>query len=388
MSQWQAKREMRLADEALQRELSATREANDLVATLDVDGFLLSLNLAGYRLLGLPLDAALPGFRIHQFYDDDSRSAFTRSDLPAALRDRVCQSERNLLTCSGLRIPCRQTLVMHHDEDGAPAWFSLIAHDISSLRAAEAERQALREELFQARKLELLGSLAGGIAHDFNNFLTVIMGHAELGLMNPSADAGLRKDLQLILDTSQRAARLTAQLRDYSSRRLIEPELLDLNTILDDSRPVLTSMLGASISLQYEQEPDLWPIRFDRTQLEQILFNLALNARDAMDGRGTLSMRTSNVPGASGTDRDTGKHVQLSVCDSGCGMTPEVMARIFDPFYTTKQRGKGSGLGLAAVFGAVKQNGSDIHVSSTPGAGSCFDVLIPVHEALPDDLPQ
>jgi signal transduction histidine kinase len=382
MQQWLPQREVRLADESLQRELSATRDTEDLVATFDADGFLLSLNPAGFRLLELPPDTQLAQCRLHRFYDDASRAAFIAEDLPAALRQRVSQSERTLLSCNGNPVPCTQTLVAHSNDAGSLAWFSLIAHDIRSLRAAEAERQALREQLFQARKLELLGKMAGSVAHDFNNFLSVIMGHAELGLMNPSADEDLRHDLQLILDTTLKAARLTAQLRDYGSRKKIEPELLDLNQLLEEARPLLVSMLGNGINLQLQLEEGLWLVHFDRTQLEQVLFNLALNARDAMAGNGTLLISTNRVSGQDKTDGSSGTQapaelVRLCVSDTGCGMTPEIQAHIFDPFFTTKPRGKGTGLGLAVVHSAVTRNGSEIRVCSTPGQGSCFEVLIP-----------
>ncbi len=378
MKQWLPDREVRLADESLQRELSITREARDLVATLDCDGFLLSLNAAGHALLGLPADTDLAQLRLHHFYDEASSTAFTTTDLPQAMRERVWHSERIMLDSSGRAIPCAQTLVAHGDGVSSVAWFSLIAHDLGSIRAAEAERRALREELLQARKLETMGKLAGGIAHDFNNFLTVIMGHAELGLLNAAADDSLRRDLRLILDTSHKAARLTAQLLDYSSRRMIEPEVLDLNQVLAEAEQLLASMLGATLVLQLQPDPLLWPIRFDRSQLEQVLFNLAVNARDAMDGSGTLTITTRNLPGSSAAQHD---QVQLLVRDTGCGMSPRVLEQIFEPFFTTKERGKGTGLGLSAVYGAVKQNHSEIRVTSAPGEGACFEVLIPAYRS-------
>lgn len=387
MKQWLPDREARIANEELQRELSTTRAARDLVATLDSDGFLLSLNAAGHDLLALPPHAELTRYRMHQFYDEASAAGFVDADMPGAIRTRIWHAERTLLALDGGIIPCSQTLVAHSDGNAGVAYFSLIAHDISSIRAAEAERRALREELFHARKMETMGKLAGGIAHDFNNFLTVIMGHAELGLLNHSADASLQRDLRLILDTTQKAARLTAQLLDYSSRKMIEPEVLDLNQVLAEAQQVLASMLGATITLQLQLEPLLWPIRFDRSQLEQILFNLAINARDAMAGAGTLTISTGNTAAATGLE--AGPHLVLpadQVClvvrDTGCGMTTRVMEQIFDPFFTTKERGKGTGLGLSAVYGAVKQNHSDIRVSSTPGAGTRFEVLIPAYRSV------
>ena len=383
MKQWLPHREARLADEALLRELSATRETRDLVATFDADGFLLSLNPAGYELLGLPEDAELAWFRLHQFYDETSRSAFIASDLPRATRARVWHSERSLVTRGGTTLPCSQTLVAHSDGCAGVAYFSLIAHDLSSMRASEDARQALREELLQARKMETMGKLAGGIAHDFNNFLTVIMGHAELGLLNKTADAALQHDLRLILDTSQRAARLTAQLLDYSSRKMIEPEVLDLNEVLAEVQQLMVSMLGATVTLELQLEPRLWPIRFDHAQLEQILFNLAINARDAMNGSGRLSITTANIraDAAELGPMPPGDQVQLVVSDAGCGMTPNVLEQIFDPFFTTKDKGKGTGLGLSAVYGAVKQNNSEIRVTSAVGEGARFEVLIPAYRS-------
>lgn len=386
MKQWLPEREARLAAEALQRELSVTRETQDLVATLDPDGFLLSLNPAGHALLGLPAAAVPTGLRLHQFYDEASREAFVSHDLPQAIRNHVWHSERWFYSQRGELIPCSQTLVAHGDGHGGVGHFSLIAHDISAIRNAEAERNALREQLFQARKMETVGRLAGGIAHDFNNFLTVIMGYAELGLLNPNADEHLRHDLRLILDTSQKAARLTTQLLDYSSKKMIEPEVLDLNQVLTEAEQLLASMLGARIVLRLELETQLWPVRFDRSQLEQIVFNLALNARDAMNGEGRLTITTTNraqggpdLPAS--TDMQPGDQVALVVRDSGIGMSRELLEQIFEPFFTTKEKGKGTGLGLSAVYGAVKQNSSRIKVSSEPGQGSCFEVLIPAYRS-------
>jgi len=389
MNHWILERNSRLDSEEIERELATTRETGDLVATFDPDGFLLSLNQAGYRLLELATDATLQQYRLYDFYAPDSRNRFLEQDVPAAVAGHVWHSERTLLSTSGTAIPCSQILVAHPTPDDGVQFFSLIAHDISVIKQAESERNVLREQLFQARKMETMGKLAGGIAHDFNNFLTVIIGYAELGMLNTENRANPQAELRIILDTAQKAARLTAQLLDYSSKKMIEPQILDLNQVITEARQLLASMMGETIHVHYQLEPQLWPIRFDRAQLEQILFNLAVNARDAMEGTGTFVLSTGNSAASAqvlptysmlaGNDC-----VALRISDNGSGMDDKLLEQIFEPFFTTKERGKGTGLGLSAVFGAVKQNCSEIRVESEPGKGSTFEVLIPAYrQAVP-----
>ncbi|MES2627294.1 MAG: ATP-binding protein [Pseudomonadota bacterium] len=395
MKNWNQERRARIADEQLARQLAIADSTSDLVGTVDADGFLLSMNTSGWQLLGLKPEHEISGIRLLSFFDADSRDKFLEQDIPSAIKFNSCQSEVLLVDSDGNKIPCSQVLVAHNDIDGNIDFFSLIIRDIRAIKAAEKERLLLQQQLHQAQKLEVIGQLAGGIAHDFNNFITVMMGHAELGLLSEGTSPELKADLEIILDSAQKAARLTGQLLDYSRKKVVEPQTLDLNFVIRESQQLLMSLLGENIVIQTHLDADVWPIAYDRSQLEQIIFNLAVNARDAMAGKGIFIISTSNssletdeqFEDATQTAHD---FVKLTFADSGCGMNEEVMRNIFEPFFTTKDKGKGIGMGLAAVYGAIKQNSGDIKVESQPGAGTTFTIRLPAlrhHELLETPAP-
>jgi PAS domain S-box-containing protein len=247
---------------------------------------------------------------------------------------------------------------------------------VLNARDLTAER-LLQEQLLRAQKLESVGRLAGGIAHDFNNLLTVVLGSTELLAQDlaawPAAD---RELLDEIRDAGERARTLTRQLLAFARRQVLAPVPLDVGAIVRGSEKLLHRLLGEGIELRLELEPGLWSVRCDPGHVEQIIMNLAANARDAMPDGGRLVIATSNVPGEAPTRSE---RVRLLVRDSGVGMSAEVKARLFEPFYTTKTEGKGTGLGLATVYGIVAQSGGTIAVTSAPGAGSSFEILLPRH---------
>jgi len=381
MRNWNQERRARIADEQLARQLAIADSTSDLVGTIDADGFLLTLNNAGYHLLGLDADYKISRKRLIGFYDPESRKKFLEHDIPSAIKFNSCQSEITLVDNESNNIPCSQVLVAHNDFSGNIDFFSLIIRDIRAIKAAEKERLHLQQQLHQAQKMEVVGRLAGGIAHDFNNFITVIMGHAELGLLSDGASPELKTDLEIILDSAHKAARLTSQLLEYSRKKVIEPQFLDLNFIVRESEQLLRSLLGDNIVLTTNLDINAWPIKYDRSQLEQIIFNLAVNARDAMAGRGEFIIATRNSaldPDEYHADKKSAHDfVTLTITDNGCGMDADVMSHIFEPFFTTKDKGKGTGMGLAAVYGAIKQNSGDIQVESKPGEGTTFTIRLP-----------
>lgn len=253
------------------------------------------------------------------------------------------------------------------------------------------ERKRLETEFLQAQKLESVGQLAGGIAHDFNNVLTAILGHAEILLMDPRVAPEQRADVQEIKRAADRAAALTRQLLAISRRQVLDLRLLDLTEIISDLVQMLRRVLGAGVEIETVLAPDLGTVRADASQMEQVLLNLAINARDAMPTGGQLTIRTANVE-LDATFRVLqppvvpGPYVRLTVSDTGEGMDAGTQARIFEPFFTTKAAGKGTGLGLAMVFGIVKQSGGYITVESEVGRGTAFHIhLRRVNE--PADLP-
>jgi len=269
-----------------------------------------------------------------------------------------------------------------------------IMRDVSRWRAAEADRAALRAKLHEAAKLEAVGRLASGVAHDFNNLLTVIFGCTQAALSE--LQAGRRADvtdLEEIITTGLRGRELTRQLLAVARRQVVSPAPTDLNHVVLGFERLLRRVLGEDVELQVSRQSELWPVLCDPGQIEQVLLNLAVNARDAMPGGGTLAIETSNSAAASTQNVPGGTEageVQLVVRDTGTGMSPAVRARIFEPFFTTKAEGTGSGLGLATVFGIVSQCRGSINVESQEGAGTCFTIRFPRTEGaatIPETLP-
>jgi len=266
--------------------------------------------------------------------------------------------------------------------DGRLDGHIIVARDITERRRAEAERADLEEQFRQAQKMEAVGRLAGGVAHDFNNLLTVIVGRSEFLRLQLPADDPLLRHVDIITQGAQRAAKLTAQLLAFSRRQVLQPKVLDLNSVIGGMAEMLRRLIGENIALVARPAPGLGRVMADPGQIEQILMNLAVNARDAMAEGGRLTIETANVErdesfSRQHIDAPSGSYVMLAVTDSGTGMSAETQARLFEPFFTTKAVGKGTGLGLATVYGIVKQSGGDIWVYSEPGRGSCFKVYLP-----------
>lgn len=245
------------------------------------------------------------------------------------------------------------------------------------------ERLQLEAQLHHAAKMQSIGVLAGGVAHDFNNLLTTILGCAELALAELGKEEPLYEDITEIKKAGERAARLTSQLLAFSRKEIREPELLDLNGTLEEMEKMLRRLIREDIELVVIPEPGLWQVYLDPSQMDQIIMNLVVNARDAMPDGGTLTLETANVAldrvyfQNHGIDNDPGPYVMLAVTDTGIGMDQDVQTKMFDPFFTTKDRGTGTGLGLATLYGIIKQNKGYIWSYSEPGEGTTMKVYLP-----------
>lgn len=279
------------------------------------------------------------------------------------------------------------------NRDGEILWVQLTAAEISwegrpgmlCFLHDVSEQVALEAQFRQAQKLEAVGRLAGGVAHDFNNMLSVINGLSEVGLEMLPADDRIAGYLTEILAAGERAATLTRQLLAFSRKQVLAPEVLDVNTLVAGIETMLRRLIGEDIEFETVLPPDVWHIKADAGQIEQIIMNLASNARDAMPDGGQLTVETANVVlsdqhVATHVGASAGPHVLLAVTDTGCGMDDETVSRVFEPFFTTKEAGKGTGLGLATVYGIVSQSGGSVDVYSEPGEGTRFELFFPREE--------
>jgi PAS domain S-box-containing protein len=259
-----------------------------------------------------------------------------------------------------------------------------VARDITERKLAETERAKLEEQYRQAQKMEAIGQLAGGVAHDFNNMLNIILGYSQLALMKLKPTDPLYSDIQEIVSAGKRSSDLVRQLLAFARKQTIAPKALDMNDTVAGMLNMLRRLIGEDIDLLWKPAADLWPVKMDPAQIDQIMANLAVNARDAISGIGKITIETGNAEfddaycaGSSGFV--PGDYVLLAVSDDGCGIDEGLREQIFEPFFTTKKLGKGTGLGLATVYGIVKQNNGFINVCSESGKGTTFNIYLPRH---------
>ena len=337
----------------------------------------LAVNDAAARLYGGSREELL-GMRFPDLYLPE--------ELEVARRTRY--SADTTRTVRGLKLRRRdgspvevEMAVRLIDYDGRKAALAIVV-DVSERIQAEEARKVAEEQLRQSQKMEAVGQLTGGIAHDFNNILTVIMANTDALLEEEHLDAAVSRRLERVSQAVLRASELTRQLLAYSRKQSLRPQRTDLNELVANTGKLLRRSLGAHIEIEAVLADGLWPVSVDRTQLETALVNLCVNARDAMPDGGRLVIETRNVVldadyVARNPDATAGEHVMLSVTDTGVGMSPEVTARVFEPFFTTKGVGKGTGLGLAMVYGFIKQSKGHIAVDSAPGRGTSFRLHLP-----------
>jgi two-component system cell cycle sensor histidine kinase/response regulator CckA len=348
----------------------------DMLCTSNYEGYFTRTNATWQRVLGYRAEDLQQQPFLSFVHPDDH-------EITIAEMSRLAEGETTFGFTNRYRTKAGdyRWIEWHAKADTASRLIYAVARD-------QTEHRLLEQQLRQAQKMEAVGQLAGGVAHDFNNILTAITGFSEFVLERVAPGDPIEPDVHQILKACDRAGALTRQLLAFSRKQILAPEVLDIGAVVSRMTAMLGRIIGEDIELAIRTPPGLGLVNADRGQLEQVLLNLAVNARDAMPSGGKLLIEVANVtldrgfatrhPGSS-----AGPHVMLGVSDTGCGMTEQVRARLFEPFFTTKELGKGTGLGLATVYGIVKQSGGSIWVYSEPGIGSTFKIYLPRTDAAP-----
>jgi PAS domain S-box-containing protein len=349
----------------------------DLFCTLDAEGRVLDPNPSWQRVLGWTPDelAAVPVLdRVHA----DDREATEVMLARLSTGEAVASVESRMQARDG----SWRWLLWSAQPVPEVGIVYAAARDISVRKASEEALRRSEEQLLQSQKMEAIGQLAGGVSHDFNNLLTAIVGYAELMTMRLKPGDPLLRDVAEIRKAADRASALTRQLLAFSRKQLLTPRVVDLNAVVRQMENLLHRVIGEDIRLVSHLAPDLHAVRVDPGQIEQVILNLAVNARDALPEGGLLTIETQNVDlrerlVLADEALAPGRYVLLAVSDNGVGMDAETLKRVFEPFFTTKEQGKGTGLGLSTVYGIVRQSGGQIMVYSEPGHGACFRIYLP-----------
>ena len=371
---WQRRRAEAAMQESEKRLRRIFERVSDALFITDHTGVIIDANPAAAELTGRPLEELCAGAR-------------TVADLFGV------EGPAGETTGSGWTAPRRSHEFQLQRADGDVRIVDVRAanfapeHVVHTVRDLTNERR-LEQELNHSQRMEAIGRLAGGVAHDFNNVLTTISCVSQLVLETLDQRDERRADLQEILTASRRAAGLTRQLLAFSRKQILQPRVLDVAEVVRDMERMLSRLIGADVQLTTVVDHDLWAVRADAGQLEQVIMNLAVNARDAMPNGGQLIIQAANaaieVPRShEGGVLEAGDYVLLRVADSGCGMDAATRARMFEPFFTTKPAGMGTGLGLSTVYGVVKQSGGQLMVETAPGAGSTFSIYLPRVDSIP-----
>jgi two-component system, cell cycle sensor histidine kinase and response regulator CckA len=383
--QWQIHRfRMRLvAQEELFRLIG--ENAADMIAVVTAEGERLYNSPSYQKWLGYSANELEKTSAYEQIHPDDM-AAVTAAAQEARKTGVGRRLEYRVRHKNGQWRVLESTASAVRNAEGAVEKLVIVNRDIT-------ERRELEQQLVLSQRLEAVGKLSGGIAHDFNNLLGVIIGYSEALQEDISADNPLREAIDEIQKAGQRAAALTQQLLAFSRKQVMEPKILDLNSIVVDMQKMLRRLIGEDIELKFNLPAELGKVKADRGQVEQVILNLAVNARDAMPRGGELKIETENAQlGEEDTLRyryvDPGRYILLKVTDTGTGMDAETQSHIFEPFFTTKEKGKGTGLGLATVYGVVKQSGGYIWLDSEPGKGTTFRIYLPRVEGVAEAAAQ
>ena len=375
--------ERKRIEEEQKKLASLVEMSHESIGIATMKGSVIYMNQSAMRQVGIRSIEEAQGKTIFDFFTDADRVQAAETLYPAVLKDGFWSGEfrvRHFRTGAAIDVDITAFLV--RDDQGAPQYIAAVTRDITERKKSAMEKAKLEASLLQAQKMESIGRLAGGVAHDFNNMLTVILGFAELARNKILEPAILRGHIEEIVKAAERSRQITRQLLGFSRQQVIAPEPSDLNSIVEDLRSPLGRLIGEDVEMRFQPEPALWSALLDPSQINQILINLAINARDAMPNGGMLMIETANVavtPEFARTQANCtpGDYVMLVVSDNGTGMSRDTLAHIFEPFFTTKAKGKGTGLGLATVYGIVRQNGGFITVYSEIGQGTTLRIYFP-----------
>ena len=374
--------EARRGEERLRLQSAALESTADAVAITDRDGLVLWVNPSFSSMTGYAEEEAI-GLPVTTFRSGDSEDGTTFKEMAKTVLDgRVWDGELTNKRKDARLVPAAVTVTPVRDQAGAISHFVTVMRDVS-------QRRRLEEQLRQSQKMEAVGRLSGGVAHDFNNILGVIIGFGDMLLKQLPRDEKMRRYGHEILKAANRGAGLTRQLLAFSRQQVLQPKVLDLNSVVSDLEKMLARLIGEDIEMVTSLDPALGRTKVDPGQIEQVLMNLVVNARDAMPNGGTLAIETTNtdVTEAEGKKHghpvEPGPYVKLTVTDTGCGIDAATEKHIFEPFFTTKEVGKGTGLGLATVYGIVKQSSGYVWMKSEVGVGTSFTILLPRLAAQP-----
>ncbi|MCF8108048.1 MAG: PAS domain S-box protein [Desulfohalobiaceae bacterium] len=376
------------ASETRYRELF--NSIRDAILVADTERNIIDCNKAFCELFGYS-PAEIKGRKTHAVYADQDEFERMGQELKKQKDQQQFVYTIHYQKKTGESFPGETNVFYLRNAENTITGFIGVIRDVSQRKQHEAEKEKLEQQLYQAQRLESVGRLAGGVAHDFNNLLTTVTGNSEMALMDLDKADPLHELIEEIKTVGERAARLTRQLLAFSRKQILQPEVLDLNDILQDMHKMFKRTIGEHIELKTVLSPEIGTVKADPGQMEQVIMNLVVNAKDAMPEGGWLTMETSEVTvdeayaRAHGVEIQPGSYVMLAVSDTGTGMTPEVRAQAFEPFFTTKEKGAGTGLGLSMVYGIVKQSSGFIWCYSEPGQGTTFKIYLPLSdEAQPD----
>lgn len=368
--------ERKQAEEELKEAKVFLEAISDIAYVTDVRGNVTWVNAAVRKATGCEPEELIGKSFAPLFIEENQASL-----IDVYKRTLAGESLDNILTFT-TGVTCHFTSLPRENSKGDIVGTFGVARDITAQKRAEEEKGKLENQLRQAQKMEAVGRLAGGVAHDFNNMLSVILGNAEMVLDQIGPDQPFFEDLIEIKNAADRSADLTRQLLAFARKQTISPKVLDLNKMVVGMSKMLQRLIGEDIDLAWMTYTEICPVKMDPGQVDQILANLCVNARDAISGVGKVTIETANTSFddeycANHSGFEPGQYVMLAVSDNGCGMDSETLANVFEPFFTTKELGKGTGLGLSTVYGAVRQNNGFVSVYSEPGLGTTFKIYLP-----------